>query len=787
MTDFRFANPEWLHAIWIVLLVVALLVFLEFRGRSVLDRFVSRIMQSRLVQKISFVRRLLTIALIGLSMIFIVVTLMRPQWGRTVRDMAKVESQIMICLDLSKSMLAEDVAPSRLERAKVELDSLLGLMDEGQQVGLIGYAGKATVLCPMTTDFGFLRLVLKEANPDIIGLGGTKIGDAIRTAVRGFGETGDINRMIMLLTDGEDHDSFPMEVAAEAREKGIRIVSIGFGDEAGSKIEITDPQTGARSFLKDRNGREVLSRLDGATLRDIALETEGAYIPAATGALDLESIYEAHIKSMLAGSSQSEQRIIRNEAFQIPLLAAVLTLVFAFFVSTSFRLKERAANSFSMTSAATLLLIFSIFVGIPQDATAATQQTPPQSTNAPNVDSDLGLSVADIAESDGETFDKATSGEAASNEPALPPIEEDIAARDAYNKSLPLIAANYDRAEEYLNLARRNAGTDGEVRYRALYSLGWLEVNRADNLLESEPEKALNYLEQAANRFREAIRVRPESNEARHNLEIVSRRILELSDSLNKKDPRDLAARLDELIQNLRETQNEIGDLSQSTLSLISAGQDESLRKPFRALGATQRQVISDLQKFSDDARKELDGIETKPEQEQSDEEKLKLVQLSNMLHYLEKSLQRLNRSRSMTRRLEPVRSFQRWTGGLVDAKRARDQLRNPVEIIGQLIGETSTLKQQTDLMSRSRASLLSDETAQAMLPAWLDRDFLVDNQTSLEERARELNLGLKQLVENRKSERSEASSNATPEDAEAAKLFDNIELALPFLAKGYR
>jgi len=257
MDEFRFAELNWVHALWLVVLVSIVLVALELRGRSVLDRLVSALMQSRLVSRISLSRRLCSIAIFCLGLVAVVFGLMRPQWGMTVQKMARVDSQIMICLDLSKSMLAEDVVPSRLERSKAEIDSLLALLDEGQQVGLIGFAGKATVLCPMTTDFGFLRLILREASPSNVGMGGTRIGEALQKAADGFRETGDVNRLILLITDGEDHDSFPLDAAEKAKEKGARVVCVGFGDEIGSKIEVTDPRTGVRRFVKDSAGNDV--------------------------------------------------------------------------------------------------------------------------------------------------------------------------------------------------------------------------------------------------------------------------------------------------------------------------------------------------------------------------------------------------------------------------------------------------------------------------------------------------------------------------------------------------
>ncbi len=342
MSGFRFADHYWIHATWIVLAVAVLLIALQLRGRAILDQLVSRFMQLRLVHRTSLWRRIVAIVLLTLSMLLLVLALMRPQWGMTLQQSVRVDTQMMVCLDVSKSMLAEDVAPNRLERAKVELDSLLGLMHDGQQVGLIAFAGKATVLCPMTTDFGFLRLVLNEAEPQSVGLGGTKIGEAIQKAVDGFGQSGDINRLILLITDGEDHDSFPLEAADRAKEKGVRIVAIGFGAETGSKIEVTDPRTGVRTTVKDRDGNDVVSRLDGEMLRDIALRTEGAYIPAGTGALDLESIYRTHIATLMKGNLDTQRRVVRNEAFQWFVLAAIVMLLLALLTATPMNLKRRA-------------------------------------------------------------------------------------------------------------------------------------------------------------------------------------------------------------------------------------------------------------------------------------------------------------------------------------------------------------------------------------------------------------------------------------------------------------
>lgn len=776
MNDFQFADMRWLHAIWGVAVIVGVLVVLELRGRSLLDRMVSPLMQSRLVSKISLTRRLAGIGLFGLSLLALVFAMMRPQWGMTIQTLARVDSQIMICLDVSKSMLAEDVVPNRLERAKAEIDSLLGLMDEGQQVGLTAFAGKATVMCPMTTDFGFLRLILAEAEPAVVGLGGTRIGEALQKAVDGFRETGDVNRLILLITDGEDHDSFPMDAAQKAKEKGVRIVSIGFGDEAGSKIQITDPRTGARGYVQDRNGVDVVSRLDGETLRDIALETEGAYIPAGTGALDLQSIFDSYIRSLLKGNNTEEERVIRNEAYQWFVLAAMLLFFASLLVTRSFaKQAAKSRNSASATAgltggraakAAVFLLTFGSCV----------------------CDTRVGLGQA-------APEAMATTGGTEVTEASQEIDESDLEPRELYNRGIVLISTDPDQAERMLNAARTSAGVDGELRFRALYNLGWVEVNRADALLDSDPESALSHLEMAASRFRESIRIRDEADDARHNLEIISRRIIELRDAIAKQNPKELATRLDELITMQRGHQTE---LQQATMrfdsSDLNALED---REIFRKLGSTERQVLSDMEKFLADARSELSAIKNAATDQPDSESQIKAAQIESMLQYIESSIQGMSKARSFTRRMQSSRAFVRWASALTDAKRGRDQLRDPIEVLSVLIADGGELTQLTRSLAASKQlklgglDLNGDDgvVANAAAPKWLSGEYLQQTQESLTARTKELQQILSAGVE--QANRAEASSPATsgdvsadPNQAAQQKLLANVADALPLIGE---
>ena len=312
MSEFRFAEPGWVHGLWSVLGFVALLFWLDRRGGGALDRLIGSALQQRLVQRPGLFRRRMRILFLGLSAACLVLALMRPQLGLRYVATPRIGAEIMVALDVSKSMLAEDVAPNRLERAKAEIVDLLSYLD-GNQVGLIAFAGRATVLAPLTPDFSFLRLVLDGAGPHSVTRGGTRLEEPIRKAVKGFGPAREMSRVILLITDGGDHDSFPRDAATEAAEAGIVIIAIGLGDEAGSDIYITDPQTGARELLRDADGRVVKSGLDGELLRDLALATQGAYVPAGTGVLDLESIYQQHIEQLMVGQLDPRGKTVRDE------------------------------------------------------------------------------------------------------------------------------------------------------------------------------------------------------------------------------------------------------------------------------------------------------------------------------------------------------------------------------------------------------------------------------------------------------------------------------------------
>lgn len=342
MDDFTFANQHWVHLIWAALALIAILTFLELRARDTLTRFVSTMMQTRLAERQTLARRLTRLGLILATLILGILGLMRPQTpgGTEAVDARRIAADIVFVLDVSRSMLAEDAAPTRLARSKAEINEFIDRV-KGHRVGLVVFAGRASVVCPLTSDYGFFRLVLRDVDQRSVTRGGTRIGEAIRGGLNAFGP-GRGARLLILITDGEDHDSYPLDAAKEAAEAGVRIITIGFGSEEGSEITLVDPDTGARSVLTDKDGQVVRSRLDGELLRQIALTTEGIYVPAGSAALDLGSIVETHVEPLITESTTSLTRREPIEHYRWFVLAALAGLIGAAWIGSSPGARRRA-------------------------------------------------------------------------------------------------------------------------------------------------------------------------------------------------------------------------------------------------------------------------------------------------------------------------------------------------------------------------------------------------------------------------------------------------------------
>ncbi|MGE0547714.1 MAG: VWA domain-containing protein [Kofleriaceae bacterium] len=331
MIDWRFVHVERIHLVWLALAIVGVLAVLELRSRGALSAFLSPTMQRRLTAQASTARVITRLVLVLLAMIAAIGALMRPQAQGVMETViaSRQSADVMFLVDTSRSMLAEDVGPNRLVRAKAEISQLVGKL-EGQRVGMVAFAGRAALVCPLTPDHAFFNSVLTSIDTRSAGKGGTKVGEAIKTAVRGF-PPGRGAKLIVLVTDGDDQDPYSEEAAKAARDAGVKVVAVGLGSETGSEITLTDPATGAKTTLM-HDGKPVISKLNGDQLRKIALITEGAYVPAGTSALDLESIKDSYIDPIVQAANDAATRRVPAERYPWLVLSSLVLLLAALWV-----------------------------------------------------------------------------------------------------------------------------------------------------------------------------------------------------------------------------------------------------------------------------------------------------------------------------------------------------------------------------------------------------------------------------------------------------------------------
>jgi Ca-activated chloride channel family protein len=326
------------YALWLLFLipgiVIPVYVWCFMRKARALKLLATHDMLRKINVGVSLERQIFKSVLIMLGFAVLIVALTRPRWNPKPQQIKRQGRDIVVLLDTSRSMLAEDIRPNRLERSKQAIQDLLGQL-QGDRIGIVTFAGNATVKCPLTQDYAFVRMALTDISTESTTRGGTLIGDAIRKAtVDVFDNQSREFKDIILITDGDDHESFPEQAAEKAAEQGIRIIAVGLGDEdTGARIPITDPQGNQRYLTYE--GEEVWIKLNGDKLREIVSATEGGlYLgvgPQET--LDLGQIYDAAIATAEKRELESMTLTQYDEKFQIFLVLAMILLISEVFVS----------------------------------------------------------------------------------------------------------------------------------------------------------------------------------------------------------------------------------------------------------------------------------------------------------------------------------------------------------------------------------------------------------------------------------------------------------------------
>lgn len=600
MSEFQLQNIAMLHALWLVPALAGVMLYAARQRRFALRRFIEQGLLARLgnSSRADPAQRALKAGLLLAALAFLVVALARPAWDPVREEVTQRGRDVVFLLDVSRSMLAEDLPPTRLERAKLAIHDAVDRL-EGDRVALAVFAGATVVKCPLTLDYGFFRMVLDDILQESVSRGGTLIGDALRTVLRDVfdGKRGNY-RDIVLITDGEDHESFPLEAAAEAGGLGVRLIAVGLGDErVGQRIPVPAPETvEGRRFLR-HEGREVWTRLDSDTLRKMADATPGGrYLNVATGTIDLGEVYRR-----LIGSAEGQEVGTRtlerlDEKFQI-FLAVCLALL-----ALEMLLRDRRRPS--AAGGIAVLLLGSALA--PASAEAASVR---------------GLVNEGNEAYRSEDYDRALRSyeQALEQDPASPYVSLNRANALYRNGEYAAAVEAYGQAVRQ-SLARNAPALESA----SLHNLGNALFKQAEQAVPANPRQALDWLVQSARSYAEALRIDPRQAASAHNLEIARRLIRQLQEQADQQpqaggqpqedgdsEGQDEADRNDALRQAAEEQQR-LADESEALERERQERRDADSRKGQRQraqdLADRQRELRERTEQLAEDASPDAQG-----------------------------------------------------------------------------------------------------------------------------------------------------------------------------------
>ena len=327
MQLFRFANPQYLYLLLTLPLLILLFIINEYRKRRTFRKLGDETLVKKLLPELSKYRPSVKFIILLSAVTLAVIMLARPQFGSKIEQIKRQGVEVIMALDVSNSMLAEDIQPNRLERAKQAISRLVETLDN-DKIGLIVFAGDAYTQIPVTTDYISAKMFLSTINPDMVPKQGTAIGSAIDLGIRSFSPGPGKSKAMIIITDGENHEDDPVARAKEAATAGIVIHTIGIGSVEGVPISTTID--GKKDFLKDADGNTVISKLDENILKEIAIAANGKYVRASNSNIGLDEIFN-DIRKLKKQELEGKMYTEYNDQFQI-FAGAVLLLLLADFL-----------------------------------------------------------------------------------------------------------------------------------------------------------------------------------------------------------------------------------------------------------------------------------------------------------------------------------------------------------------------------------------------------------------------------------------------------------------------
>ncbi len=574
MTSMEWQTPQFLYLILpLCLSWLGLALYSEKRRQLARDAFITNAMQDRLLPVKSRIRFWCKLILFEIALATGLMALAGPRFGTQVEQVVPRGSDLYVLIDVSRSMLADDVIPSRLERAKADVSSLVNRLN-GERIGLIAFAGKAVVKCPLTIDYDSFRRALMELDPNSAPRGGTAIGDAIRKAVEVFNAGTQRDQAVLLITDGDDQESFPLEAATVAAERKVTVFTLGLGDSnSGARVP---EQSGAASFM-EHEGQQVWSKLNGTLLSEIALKTNGVYIPAGTRSYDLGELYAQHLHGRTGDQSETQQRIRKSERFQIFLSITLLALLADLCIGR-YSTATRLAPSTSASASRTIKSTQSERTGRSSGNSSFPVSTQRSSKILPLlVGMCFGVMHGQVEA--GESHKQVREGlrhyQAAEYDSAQKLFATATDELDKSRSSQAAIAAfdeacalhrNGDKEKARERYLKAGLSPDKNIATASHFNLGTLTAENARSIAGETPEtvaaedrqKILDELKQAVASYRHALELDPEHQPSRRNLELVRTWIKYYSDrwyEIDRQKRRD-ESNLIQFLEFMMTTQN---------------------------------------------------------------------------------------------------------------------------------------------------------------------------------------------------------------------------------------
>ncbi len=326
---FRFEHPEFLYALALLPLLVLFFSAMLIARRRAIRRFGTTTLMLRLMPERSPYKHIYKFVLLCIGLFLLIIGLSNPQWGSRQEEVKRRSVDVFIALDISQSMLAQDIPPDRLERAKRFAQGLAQAL-RGERIGLIIFAGNAYLQVPLTTDYAAVDLFLKSANPNMAPSQGTAIGDAVRLAERSFEEENKNHKALVIITDGENHDEEALELVREARDNGLLTFTVGVGTAEGSFIPIKIG--GREDYKRDQTGNPVRSRLNEEVMRELARAGDGAYFNLASGSEAITAALQERIDGIEKREFEQRSFSAYESYFQFFLAPALLLLIIEFLI-----------------------------------------------------------------------------------------------------------------------------------------------------------------------------------------------------------------------------------------------------------------------------------------------------------------------------------------------------------------------------------------------------------------------------------------------------------------------